>query len=449
MTYLLKMGEQMTFFLKRWISKHLIFLLLGTILFLSGADFFYYNQRLYPGISLKEINLGNKTLSEVESTVENLKMTFLGPEEKSESLFLRDMGIEPIKEEIIYQSYQMGRQRIWPFSYLDRLSLKKGSYILLLYNINREQLYKSVGNLINAFDKEPIDACFQIVDDTAQLNPEKSGFQVQKENLVHEILKNLEQKETSLQITVPGKEIPPDFTVSHFKEKGITQQIASFSTAFDASYKERVHNIELAASILNKYLIAPGEIFSFNQIVGDTTPDKGYQEALIIQGGEFATGYGGGVCQVSSTLYNAALLSNMQILDRHNHLFMAAYVSPGRDAAVSYGTYDLKFKNNRDHHILISTRVENGEITIAMVGDRFEEEVEIDTIYLNYIEPSLRMEVTSQLAPGEEEKIEGKPGGTIKVWRILHQTDGEKKEEMLSIDTYLPYPAIIRKGKAD
>lgn len=435
--------------LKRGINKYFIFLLLGLILLLSGADFFYFNQRLYPGIFIKEISLGNKTMSEVENTVENLHMTFLGPGEEKKLLYLKNLGIEISNDEIIYQSYQMGRHRIWPFNYLDRLSLKKGSYISLPYKINDDQLYESVDYLINTFDRAPTDACFEIVDENAQLNPEKSGFQVQKEILVQEILKNLEQKETPLQITVPGTEIPPDFTVSHFEEKGITQQMASFTTAFDASYKERVHNIELASSILNKHLIAPGDVFSFNQIVGDTTPDKGYKEALIIQGGEFTTGYGGGVCQVSSTLYNAALLSNMQILERHNHRFMAAYISAGRDAAVSYGTYDLKFRNNRDHHILISARVENGEITIAIVGDGLEEEVEIETNYLNYIEPSLRIEVTSQLAPGEEEKLKGKPGGTIKVWRILHRADGEKKEEILSVDTYLPYPAILRKGKAD
>ncbi|MDO9573912.1 MAG: VanW family protein [Candidatus Contubernalis sp.] len=388
-------------------------------------------------------------MSEAENTLENLQITFWGPGEESESLFLRDMGIEPVKKEIIYHSYQMGRQRIWPFNYLDRLHLKKGFNISLPYKFNQEQLYESVDNLINAFDKEPKDACFEIVNNTAELFPEQFGFQVDKEKLVREIFNNLEQNKTSLQIIVPGEKLSPDLTVSHLEEKGITQQMASFTTAFDASYKERVHNIELASSILNKLIIAPGDVFSFNQIVGDTTPDKGYKEALIIQGGEFTTGYGGGVCQVSSTLYNAALLSNMQILERHNHRFMAAYVSAGRDAAVSYGTYDLKFRNNRDHHILISARVENGEITIAIVGDGLEEEVEIETNYLNYIEPSLRIEVTSQLAPGEEENLKGKPGGTIKVWRILHRTDGEKKEEILSVDTYLPYPAILRKGKAD
>ncbi|UNC93297.1 VanW family protein [Candidatus Contubernalis alkaliaceticus] len=435
--------------LKRGINKYFIFLLLGLILLLSGADYFYYNQRLYPGIYIKEINLGNKTLSEAENTVKNLQMTFWGPGEEKESLTLKNLGVEILNDEMIHQCYQMGRQRIWPFNYLDRLSLKKGSYISLPYKINDNQLYESVDNLINTFNRAPADAGFEIVKETAQLNPEKFGFQVQKENLVQEILKNLEQEETPLQITVPGTEITPDFTVSHFVEKGITQQMASFTTAFDASYEERVHNIELAASIINKHLIAPGDIFSFNQIVGDTTPDKGYKEALIIQGGEFTTGYGGGVCQVSSTLYNAALLSNMQILERHNHRFMAAYVSAGRDAAVSYGTYDLMFRNNRDHHILINTRVENGEITIAIVGGGLEEEVEIETNYLNYIEPSLRIEVTSQLAPGEEEKLKGKPGGTIKVWRIIQRPDGEKSEEILSVDTYLPYPAILRKGKAD
>ena len=434
--------------IRSWFNKKIIYLLLGIIFLLSCADYFYYSQKIFPGIYVKNLDLGNKTLSEAEAILENLQLTFVGPEGESKSLSLTTMGIEPHIKETLFQSYQKGRERIWPFNYLGRLRMKKGVNIPLSYEIQQEQLSKSVDQLINNFNNEPQDAFFEIVDGTAVLNHEKTGFQVHKKKLLQEIIKTLEQKETPLIITVPGEEIPPALTVSHFESMGLTHQMASFTTLFDASYETRAHNIELAASILNEHLIAPGKTFSFNHIIGDTTPGKGYKEALIIQGGDYTTGYGGGICQVSSTLYNAALLSNMQILKRHNHLFMAAYVSAGRDAAVSYGTYDLMFRNNRDHYILIVTHVENGEITIALVGHNMKEEIEINTRYLDYVEPPLQIKITSQLPPGEEEQLEGKPGGTLEVKRIVHQPDGEKKEEVLSVDTYQPYPAVIRRGES-
>ena len=435
-----------TIIIKRWFTTKIIFVLLGILILVCCADYVYYRQKFFPGIYVKDQYLGNKTPSEAEELLENLQLIFKGPEGESTSLSLKSMGIEPVTREIIFQGYQKGRKHIWPINYLERLRIKKGVHINFPYEIQQDFFNRRLDELINTFNSEARDANFEIIDGDAVLIPEKTGFLVQKEKLIDKIINTLELDKTSLTVSVPGQKIPPVFTISHLEEMGLTHQMASFTTLFDASYETRAHNIELASSILDQHLIAPGETFSFNNIIGDTTPGKGYKEALIIQGGEYVTGFGGGVCQVSTTLYNTALLSNLPIVDRHNHRFMAAYISAGRDAAVSYGVYDLQFRNNRDHYILLLSHVENGEITMALVGCEMNEEIEIKTRYLNFIEPSLKIEMTSQLAPGEEEKIEGKPGATLEVWKIVHQAGGEKKEEKLSVDSYQPYPAVIRRG---
>lgn len=432
--------------LKDKIKKNLLWLIIGLLIFVCVTDYFYYYKKLYPGIYLKDVYLGNKTLFEVEETLNNLEITIQGPDQKNITVSLEEIGVELQIEKIIYEAYQKGRESPWPLNIFDRLHVKRGTYISMAHKINEGQLYDFVDTLAGAFDKDPQDVSYEVQNGEVVLVPEKVGYRLQKEKLVQEIIDNLGQKKAPLEVTAPIEKIHPNLTVSQLKEKGVTNLMASYTTYFDASKENRSHNIALGASELNQLLIAPGEIFSFNQVIGDTTPQKGYKEAPIIQGGDYTTGFGGGICQISSTLYNAVILSNLEVMERHNHRYMAPYISAGRDATVFQDIYDLKFKNNLDHYILISTDVEGGKITIALVGAPVREEVEITTREIYIIEPPQRIEMTSELPSGEEEIIEGIPGGEIEVWRVVQHKNGEKTEEKLSVDTYQPYPTVIRRG---
>jgi len=138
--------------------------------------------------------------------------------------------------------------------------------------------------------------------------------------------------------------------------------IGSYRTPLLDKSSGRTKNISLASKKINGYVIEPGESFSFNGIVGERTIQKGYKSAKVIKNGKFVEDIGGGVCQLSTTLYNAAQKAGLQVLERHHHSKKVSYVKEGRDATVDYGNLDLKFKNTLSYPVEIRVGVKNGEV---------------------------------------------------------------------------------------
>jgi len=143
-----------------------------------------------------------------------------------------------------------------------------------------------------------------------------------------------------------------------------TQHIGRYVTYFRVGNKQRVHNIELAAEAINNHVVFPGEIFSFNKVVGKRTKEKGYLPAPVIVKGELSEGIGGGICQVSSTLFNAVDKAGLKIIERYSHSRSVPYVPPGRDATVSWYGPDFTFKNNYNQPILLRTKVLHGQLIV-------------------------------------------------------------------------------------
>ena len=144
--------------------------------------------------------------------------------------------------------------------------------------------------------------------------------------------------------------------------------LGEYTTKFSTEPKSRNENISHAAKTLNGIVVEPGGVFSYNAAIGPTTKQNGYKRARIFVRGKKAYGYGGGVCQVSSTLYNAAAAADMEILERHNHSLPVEYVPKGKDAATSYGGIDLKFKNTRSYPVEIETKVTDNSVTVQIKG---------------------------------------------------------------------------------
>ena len=147
---------------------------------------------------------------------------------------------------------------------------------------------------------------------------------------------------------------------------GASEQLGTFSTSFKPGEKGRDTNIQLASDSINQSVVHPGEEFSFNRTVGPTTEKNGYKLAMIYVNGKKDEGYGGGVCQVSSTLYNAAANAGMTITERHDHSLPVTYVESGKEAATSYGVKDFKFINKLPHPVTIQSHVADGKITVSI-----------------------------------------------------------------------------------
>lgn len=165
-----------------------------------------------------------------------------------------------------------------------------------------------------------------------------------------------------------------------------TQKISSFTTKYQTSAEGRSKNIALAAAALDGYTIDAKETLSFNEVVGERTAERGYGEAKIISGGEFVDGVGGGVCQVSTTLFNAALLAGLQVKERRAHSLAVAYVSPSRDAMVSK-TSDLKIYNPFDYPVYLSAKAKEGNLVLSFYAKRQKRTYSLHSEVTEYVDP--------------------------------------------------------------
>jgi vancomycin resistance protein YoaR len=168
-------------------------------------------------------------------------------------------------------------------------------------------------------------------------------------------------------VTTPPKKVEPPKRAPVREEVNENVILSSFSTTLLDSEDNRVSNIRLAAKNINSYVLGPGEVFSFNKVVGERNYQKGYKDSKILVNGERGEGIGGGICQLSSTLYNAAKKLDLVIIERHNHSNEVHYVPVGQDAAVNYGYKDLRFKNTRRYPIKFRAIIENGKVNVSIL----------------------------------------------------------------------------------
>ena len=188
---------------------------------------------------------------------------------------------------------------------------------------------------------------------------------IDQEKLVSDILAQLKDKNFSAVIEATGKETAPEITEAQAKE--LYQVIGTYSTTTTAN-KDRNKNIELAAEALNGLILQPGEEFSFNKATGERSEAKGYRPAGAYVNGELVEEPGGGVCQVSSTLYNAVIFSGLTTTERHAHSYEPSYVTPGEDAMVSFGGPDMKFINTSSTAIALRASFADRQLKISVVG---------------------------------------------------------------------------------
>ncbi|EEG76281.1 VanW family protein [Dethiobacter alkaliphilus AHT 1] len=414
----------------------------------AAGDYLYYLNRLYPGIYFKDLHLGGSTFQQAEKLLEDAQITFYGPEGKSITFSLSAMGIELDEKEVLETGYWQGRPKSWPWTFKHRLSInKEGLFIPFRYNVNSNLFSHSTDFISSYFSREAENAYFDIDGSQAKLVAEKYGYVYDSREVKQLVLANLARPDLPLEIRVPYAEIiSPEITMATYEEKGIEGLMSSYTTKFDPSVVNRVHNLQLASAQLNNYFLAPGEVLSVNRVIGDTVAEKGYKKAPVIVGGKLSEGIGGGICQVSTTLYNTALLANLDIVERHNHHLTVLYIDPGRDATISYPVLDFKFRNNRDHYVLITSQLEKDSLTFRLFGRPLAETVEISSEVLDTFPPPVKYQYAADLNPGEEEIIEGHPGYLADVWKRVYLGDELKSEEKISTDRYSPHPRIIRQG---
>ena len=175
-------------------------------------------------------------------------------------------------------------------------------------------------------------------------------------------------KEDKDEYSIPLKVLYPSVTTNMLGTEAFPNLLSQYSTSYSTKNQKRTTNLRLAANKINGTVLMPGETFSYNKVVGERTIAAGYQEAPIYVSGKVVDGLGGGICQITTTLYNAVVYANLEIVERSNHQFVPSYAPASRDATVVYGSIDFKFKNNRNYPIKILCSVQNGIANFQIYG---------------------------------------------------------------------------------
>ena len=229
-----------------------------------------------------------------------------------------------------------------------------------------------IDKIHNEIYKEPVDAYYTTEPFTVY--PSENGLDF---NISVDEAKTLISSENKEEYTIPLKTIYPNITTNMIGTEAFPDQLASFSTKYSTRDTDRTTNLRLAANKVNGTVLMPGETFSYNKVVGARTIAAGYKEAPIYVSGEVVDGLGGGICQISSTIYNAVIYANLDIVQRSNHQFVPSYVTASRDATVVYGSIDFQFKNNRDYPIKIICSVSGGVASCQIFGLKQDNDYEV------------------------------------------------------------------------
>ncbi len=323
-----------------------------------------------------EIPLGQLSIEEAESKLEEQRnkiykhpLHFIS-DEKSCLIDLEKLGLTYTFAEPLQKAYLVGREGNLFHKAIAKYKASRGISFEPDLQWNEFVLKEALNKHLSTLNIPSTDAYFSInPDNSLQIVPEKIGKQVDLDSLIKSIKNQTPEAQT---IQVPFIIVKPTLTKTDLETVKKKDLLSDYTTRFDPNQKARSLNLKLASKAIDGKVLKPGEVFSFNHTVGPRTSEAGYQEAMIIEGNTFVPGLGGGVCQVSSTLYNAVQLASpsLRVMERTRHSLPVTYVPLGQDATVAYPTLDFKFRNDTDSFILIRSLVDGNTLSFRIYGSK-------------------------------------------------------------------------------
>ena len=432
-------------------------------------------------------------------------------DENLKTISLSQIEVEYDIDSAVEEAFQVGRAKNIFINNFDTLKVRKtGKNIEINSTYNEELLDNTVRKIKEEIPKAVIQPSYSIEGENLIITTGKKGFTIDEKELKDKIIQAIDLKVME-NIKIKSFEIEPekieieaiynevyrepkdayytknpfvvhpeqdgiDFSIEEAKKilkddkdnyiikliithaKKTTKEIgtedfpdllATFSTKYSSKNKPRTTNLQVATNKINGVIVMPGEIFSYNETLGKRTYERGYREAAGYSGGKVVQTIGGGICQISSTLYNTVVYANLDIVERHNHAFTTGYVGAGKDATVVYGGMDFKFKNSRKNPIKIVSSLQNGVATVSIYGmkEEVEYDVEISTTILGYISYNTIYEDDSSLDYGAEKVTQkGQKGCKSITYKILKLEGKEISKTILSKDTYKAMNKYISRG---
>ena len=409
---------------------------------------------IVPGVQVAGIALGGMTAVQASGALVNSlgnlsdKQVTLTAGDEQDTLALSQLGINLDTAATLRDAMATGRQgalplRLWQ---LARMRWGRGTApVRPAFTIDLAQAQAVVQELAGAIKRPPVNASAVWHDGRVEVTPGHSGEVLDSDGAVAQITQAIlvplnDRQAPPDVVPLPCRETPPRITTDALRE--VDTVLGSYSTSYASSSANRANNVVEAAKTINHTIVMPGETFSFNKTVGPRSEDTGFLEAPVIVHGKMETGIGGGICQVSTTLYNAVLLANLQIVTRNHHSLPSHYVPTGLDATVSYGTLDFRFRNSSTAPVVIESQQGGGRLMMRVLGKGPAAKVRIERSDIKVL-PSRTETLTDPTLPTGTRRVvsKGRPTKEVTVYRVV---DGTR--EFLSHDRYEGDPTVIRVG---
>lgn len=344
-----------------------------TIAIAIGVYSILNRPNIYNGVRIEGVNAGNLSKDEMEIKLTNKfdeemknKEILFKSDNYSKSIKYKDLGIKYNYGKAVQKAYEIGRtgnvferlKDILDISFNDR-------NIELELTKDDETLNKTIEQINQEVSVDKKDATITYYNGGFIVTDDIIGLSVDVKALKKDVERSIDKSEV---VELPIKKDLPKATKEELSK--VKEEIGTYSTTFKMNDLNRVYNVKRASDSIDNKLLLPGEIFSFNKATGPRSLKAGYKEATVILNGEFVPGEGGGVCQVSTTLYNTLLDSEVDVVERHKHTLPVPYVPLGKDATVAYDYLDLKFKNNYSAPIYIKSYVNENVLTVKLYGNK-------------------------------------------------------------------------------
>ncbi len=379
---------------------------------------YVYNGRIARNIYIEGMSVSGMKPDDVKEElnkkykVDNIKFEY---NDKEYVIKPETVGLKYNIDQIVDEAYGYTRdgsyyKDLYNYFSLKNKSLKKN--IEVVYD--SDKMKKEIEKIAKTLDKDPKDATIKI-DGSIKTTKSSDGVKLNISKTLSNLTSSIDNKKKE---TIPLVMEKKEAKIKTKDVESVNTKLADYTTSFEKSDSQRSHNVEKSAKITSDILLMPGEVFSYNAHTGKTNSKNGYQEAPIIINGKLEKSAGGGVCQTSSTIFNTALLSGMDIVSVTNHSASLTYVPLGRDATVNDSGLDFKFKNTFDHPVYIKNTVNNKRLTCTIYGNSSDKK-------------NIDINVENTAKKDEEGAIE------FKTYRIYKDSSGKQtKKEYISGGVY-------------
>lgn len=415
-------------------------------------------QTIAEGVTIGSVDVGGMTYEEAEAAIDSYisqigeSQITLAAGERSISVKASELGIHAADEMVVQEAVDVGRSGNLIKRFKDKKDLERGGKTLALeFDADRAAVETLLGDNAGELNQEAVDnglvrenGAFRIVKGAQGIAVNTGDSAAVIESYIRDAWDG-----SAAEIELVAEIVEPRGSEEELSQ--ITDLLGSYNTNYSSSNSNRCHNIANAAGMINGTLLYPGEEFSVNATIGPLDKGNGYELAGSYENGQVVDSYGGGVCQVSTTLYNAVILAELEVTERSNHSMIVTYVKPSMDAAIAGDYKDLKFVNNQELPIYIESYTEGKNIYFNIFG----RETRPSNRVISY-----ESEVVSTQDPGIQFVATGDPVGYLSVaqgkhtgyvaqlWKVVTVDGAVESREIFNKSSYKASPKIVKVGTA-